>query len=337
MKISVYITSYNRKQRLSEAIDSVLKQTLLPSQLILVDDGSVDGSQDVIRCYANQYPDLVTAIFHSSNQGVAASRIDALRAVKGDYVTYLDDDDRFLPTKLAREARTLEEDPDCQMVFSNYYFVDQQGERIGVWSNRKNLDKGNTLFKVFARQFPKRWSFKMGLVNYEAWSRIGFYDPHLALWEDFDMEIRLAKQLKTVYVEEPLSEIRLFGNGVSKSRPFKHIKALRYVWKKNSSYLIDMHLKERREVEREYGRLLTSFSRLSPLISSENVCSWLGRGRIAERYYMSWLHKCGTLPDIQDFLFVWRIKLSECLRVFKLTFKKFSLSLHVTNWKGAKT
>ncbi|MBT7715794.1 MAG: glycosyltransferase family 2 protein, partial [Deltaproteobacteria bacterium] len=87
MKISVFITSYNQKKFLIEAIESVLNQTLSPFQIIVVDDSSKDLSQEVIAGYAARYPNLITPIFHKRNTGVAQVRIDALNAVNGDYVT----------------------------------------------------------------------------------------------------------------------------------------------------------------------------------------------------------------------------------------------------------
>ena len=119
-RISVYITSYNQKEYLVEAIDSVLNQTLKPFEIIIVDDCSTDGSREVIAGYALRYPDLVNPIYHTRNQGVAQARIDALQMVTGDYVTYVDGDDRYLPTKLEKEARLLQENAnDLGMSYEN--------------------------------------------------------------------------------------------------------------------------------------------------------------------------------------------------------------------------
>ena len=105
--ISVYITSYNQREFLAEAIDSVLAQTLPPHQIIVVDDCSTDGSQDIIADYARAHRGLFSPIYHRDNTGVAQVRADALAAVTGDLVTYVDGDDRYLPTKLEQEAAAL--------------------------------------------------------------------------------------------------------------------------------------------------------------------------------------------------------------------------------------
>ena len=113
MNISVYIPSYNQGKFLAQAIESVLAQTRCPRQLILIDDGSSDGSQDVIAAYAARHPRLITAIYHDRNQGIPRTRNAALQAVTGDCVTYVDADDRLLPTKLEREADAAGGEPRC--------------------------------------------------------------------------------------------------------------------------------------------------------------------------------------------------------------------------------
>ncbi len=99
-KISVFITSYNQKKFLVEAIESVLSQTLKPVELIIVDDRSTDGSQEVIGEYARRYPDLIRPYYQEMNVGIAANKAFAQQHVNGDWLTYLNGDDRFLPQKL---------------------------------------------------------------------------------------------------------------------------------------------------------------------------------------------------------------------------------------------
>ena len=214
-KISVYITSYNQKKYFIEAIESVLAQTLKPDQVIVVDDGSRDGSQNVISRYADLHPGLILPIYHKKNMGVTKSRIDALRAVTGDYVTYLDGDDRFLPTKLEKELCILLENPHAYIAYSNNYYLKTDGTRAGIWIETDKPPEGYIFHHTFAREFPKQSLFRMELVNYQAWKAIGFHDPNISIYEDYDMRIRLTKHFQAAYHDEPLSEIRLHGTGLS--------------------------------------------------------------------------------------------------------------------------
>ena len=239
VNISIYITSYNQKAYLIEAIESVLGQTLPPFQVIIVDDCSTDGSQAVIAGHASKQPDLITPIYHQSRQGVARTRIDALNAVRGDYVTYVDGDDRYLPTKLEKEAGLLAASPGAQIAFSNSYYISSEGERIGVWAESRP-PQGDVFQQTFSRAFPKRNVFRMELVKYSSWKALGFHDPELRILEDLDMRIRLAKHFRVVYYDEPLSEIRLHGTGLSNADASEKLATLERILRKNVHLLHDL-------------------------------------------------------------------------------------------------
>lgn len=108
-RISVLITSYNQKTFLTEAIESVLSQTLQPFEIIIVDDCSTDGSQKIIENYTRNHPDIIKAYYHKQNLGIGKNRAFAQMQAKGDWLTYLDGDDRFLPEKLEMEFKTLQQ------------------------------------------------------------------------------------------------------------------------------------------------------------------------------------------------------------------------------------
>lgn len=248
-RISVFITSYNQKTYLREAIDSVLVQTLSPYEIIVVDDSSTDGSQDLIQGYAKRYPDLIKTIFHQTNTGVTQSRIDALEAVTGDYVTYVDGDDRFLPTKLEKEYAALCQNRRARIAFSNNHYITPDGHFIRAWIEDDPPPEGHVFMQTFGRMYPRRSLYRMELVDYQAWKSIGFHDPQLTLYEDFDMRIRMTKHLPTVYCDEPLAVIRDHGKGLSNSAPKNHYKALDYILRKNRHLLLDLKPADRRAAE----------------------------------------------------------------------------------------
>lgn len=112
--ISVMIGVYNARPYLAEAIDSVFAQTYRPLELIVVDDGSDDGSGDVARSYG----DALTYI-RQDRAGNGAARNTAVGAAKGDFFAFVDADDRFVPDKLERQMAVLTDDPDVDMVFGH--------------------------------------------------------------------------------------------------------------------------------------------------------------------------------------------------------------------------
>ncbi len=247
MKISVYITSYNQKNLLPEAIESVLAQTLRPHQIIIVDDASSDGSQVLIRGYAGRYPALITPILHQHNQGVATARNSAIQHASGEYLTYLDGDDRYLPRKLEQEAAALQAHPQARIAFSDVYVIDPHGKRIDRWARRGKPPQGEVFAQTFARAFPAQRLFRNELVHLPSWreSGAGFYDPQLSMYEDYDLRIRLTRHLRTVYVDEPLSEYRRHTQSLRNAPPEKFLEAFEYLCKKNAP-LLDTLPPERR-------------------------------------------------------------------------------------------
>ena len=284
MKISVYITSYNQKSYLVEAIESVLGQTLVPHQIIIVDDWSTDGSIEIIKAYCSRYPKLITPIFHGTNTGIAQVRIDALNAVTGDFVTYVDGDDRFLPEKLKKESNALKTEPHARIAFSNNYYLTQSGVRMGVWVTDKKPPQGNIFKETFARDFPKGILFRNELVEYRAWREIEFHNKDLNLYEDYDMRIRLTKRCRAVYYDEPLSEYRCHEGGLSKAAIIKHLEAFEYIYAANKPLLYDLNQEDRNYVNKRLQQKIIYFM---GVVARESL--FKGHYTNAGRYYLKLL------------------------------------------------
>jgi len=293
MKISVYITSFNQKEYLLGAIESVLNQTLKPSQIVLVDDCSTDGSQEVIAGYASRYKDLITTVYHTQNQGVARSRIDGVEAATGHYVSHVDGDDRFLPTKLENEARLLQDHGRVQIAFSDYYYISADGSRTGNWADSQKPPVGDVFCRTFARDFPKRGLFRNELTDRRAWKRIGYYDPALSLYEDYEMLIRLTKHLRVAYHDEPLSEYRLHEAGLSRARAVDHLAALTYIHEKNKPLLDDLGPDAKAQVERKLGEWMARIADRAAEEAIEDVQQRRGRAHALRQY----LHLVRTQPN----------------------------------------
>jgi len=116
--VSVVVPFWNASAFIGEAINSVLAQTFQSWELLLIDDGSSDGSTEIAKRYAERFPGRIRTLEHEShqNRGVAASRNLGVRQAKGQYIAFLDADDVWLPSKLARQTAILESEPDAAMV-----------------------------------------------------------------------------------------------------------------------------------------------------------------------------------------------------------------------------
>jgi glycosyltransferase involved in cell wall biosynthesis len=268
-KISVYITSYNQKRYLIEAIESVLTQSLKPHEIIIVDDCSNDDSQELIAKYTQKYPNLIFPIYHTKNFGVVQTRLDALNAVTGDFVTYVDGDDRFLPEKLEREFEILAGNPKAQIAFSNNYYINPAGQPIGRWVEEEKPPQGFIFKETFGRIFPKNSLFRMELVNYQAWKAVGFHDPAITIYEDFDMRIRMTKHFQAAFCDEPLSEIRMHDKGLSKLEAKQHLASLEFIYHKNRYLLDDLDESDREIVKNGFYDFVNNISRVAAKQLSE--------------------------------------------------------------------
>jgi len=121
--ISVIIPAYNHARYLAEAIDSVLAQTYAPLEIIVVDDGSTDGTPAV----AASYGDRIRYI-RQENAGVGAARNNGIAAARGEYLAFLDSDDIWLPEKLEREIALFDADPQLGFVHCGVEKFDESGQ-----------------------------------------------------------------------------------------------------------------------------------------------------------------------------------------------------------------
>ncbi|MGH7517640.1 MAG: glycosyltransferase family 2 protein [Gemmatimonadales bacterium] len=116
--VSVVVPFWNTKAFIEEAIHSVLAQTFHSWEMILVDDGSSDGSTEIAQRYTDRFPGRIRYVEHEGhrNRGVAASRNLGVRQAQGKYVAFLDADDVWFPNKLERQAAILDSESDAAMV-----------------------------------------------------------------------------------------------------------------------------------------------------------------------------------------------------------------------------
>jgi len=250
--VGVLITSYNQEPLLKQAIDSALNQSVRPDRIVIVDDASEDNSRSLIESYKNRYPGIIDIIFNEKNMGVSFTRHNGLRKLDTRYVTYLDGDDLFSSKKIEKELELIKKSG-TEIVFSDNYYIDQQNNVLGRWAGDLQVPQGNVFKETFSRDYPGRNLFRMELVEYSAWAKVGFHDKELSLYEDYDMRIRLTKNYRTSYLGQPLSSVRLNSDGLSKRPQSEHVAALHYIYKKNRTLLKDLDSKDARYCRRKYS------------------------------------------------------------------------------------
>lgn len=191
MKISCVIVSYNNGSLLEEAIMSVVKQTRPVDEIIVADDASTDGSRPLIDALSQRYSNI-KPIFRASNLGVSANRDLAMREAYGDFVTYLDGDDYFHPTKIEAEERALSQRRDV-IAYSDVRWIDRRNNSVRVGANAdfsrlETADRVRWLLKR-TRQSPAAI-----LIPKYVHLNVGGYNHDLRTYEDWDYLLRLAAE-----------------------------------------------------------------------------------------------------------------------------------------------
>ena len=254
-KISVYITSYNQVDYLREAIESVLCQTLRPFEIVIVDDSSNDGSEDLILGYHHKYPELVRYHFNRQNLGVSKTRNIALRKLKGDYITFVDGDDLFEPRKLEVEMKRMEEDKNIDFVYSNFINISSNGNVLWEWHHQSDSDD-DAFERSLGFDWPKQTPLRSPLVKRDKWMSIGYYDESLYVFEDLDMMLRLTHGMNTSHVEEVLSCYRRHTEGISSADIERNLQALLYIFKKHKHLLSSLSDSKRKAVTKKMNKFL---------------------------------------------------------------------------------
>ena len=209
IRVSVIIPAYNGDLYLSEAIDGVLSQTFGEYEIIVVDDGSTDNTRQIAR----QYGDRVNYL-SQANQGVAASRNLGIAAARGEYIAFLDQDDVFLPHKLASQVELLDRNSSLGLVNSGWQIVDQAGTvkaAVQPWQQIPQLSCANLIIwkPVFlgAMLFRRSWL-----------ERSGGFNSTLSQTPDVDLVMRLAMMgCPAAWVEQTTVKYRQHEANASKN------------------------------------------------------------------------------------------------------------------------
>lgn len=200
MRFSVIIPVYNKAPYVKKAMDSVLSQTFRDFEIIVVDDGSSDGSFSVAQTVLDGC-DVPRQLIHQENAGVSTARNNGVAISHGDYLCFLDADDWWDPAFLEKMDGLIRAYPDAGIYGTNYYVVKNGNKRIAVSSATTGyINYCQTYRKL---QMPL-WTGAVCLSRPE-FDKMGGFRPHLKLGEDFDLWIRIALKDKVAFLDSCLA------------------------------------------------------------------------------------------------------------------------------------
>ncbi len=209
--VSVIVPAYNRAAILPQTLDSVGAQSYRPIELLIIDDGSSDDTRTVVETWSNPYrSDTALAVRYISqpNRGACAARNHGLCASRGQFIQFLDSDDRLRPTKLEKQVSALLAEPDLDYVYAQTVQIGSDGSERARTGNPMDSS-------VPARNIPLHlWHTTAPLYRRRVCVQAGPWDEALRMSQDWDYAARIkAVSLKARFLPEVLSEYVMHGGG----------------------------------------------------------------------------------------------------------------------------
>lgn len=213
--VSVVLPTYDRLDYLPEAVDSVRTQSRADWELLVVDDGSKDGTLDYL--HGLKEPRLrVVERPHTGN--VSVLRNLGIREARGRWVAFLDSDDRWRSHKLERQLEALEADPDALWSYTRAVVIDGDGNEVDdKWLGEAGAPSGEVLEGLL--RLDVRIVAPAVMVRRDLLLEVGGFDETLAFCEDYDLWLRLARRSPARGVDERLCEIRRHSSNMTRDQP----------------------------------------------------------------------------------------------------------------------
>jgi glycosyltransferase involved in cell wall biosynthesis len=216
--LSVLIPTFNGTRYLSQALDSVCIQNDADLECLAVDDGSEDGTLEVLKSYQNKIPLYI--LYTEKDQNWTASVNFALRAARGEYICILHQDDMWMPGRLAALHSAVELYPAAVLFLHPAYFLNAEGKRIGYWNCPLNasmnpIKSESMIERLLIQNFI---SMPAPLFKRTVAIESGGMDESLRYTGDWDLWLKLSERGDTVYLEKPLSFFRVHDDAQTLSQ-----------------------------------------------------------------------------------------------------------------------
>lgn len=203
--ISVIIPTFNRLELLKETLDSVRKQTYRDFEIVVVNDGSTDGTGEWLK----QQHDLL--VIEQSNSGIATARNSGASVARGAWLAFLDHDDLWSPDKLSIQSQFVADNPDVALVSARHVRL---GKRY-LRPRRPKWIKGDLLIKEYAESFIHTSSV---MIRRDVFDAIGGFPTRYSFADEFDVWLEIAASYPMAHYNGPLVFIRFYESNTSHNR-----------------------------------------------------------------------------------------------------------------------
>lgn len=215
--ISVIITTYNRKKYLEEAILSVINQSYIAIELLVIDDGSkVNYAESICNKFSN------CNYYYKKNGGLSSARNYGINLAKGEYIAFLDDDDFWDSLKIEKQVKVLLENSSVDCVHSSAVVVDESGKQtgdlIGAAQNKIHKRSGYVFWNALGTWVVKS---PTPLIRKTVFKSDLLFDESIKVGEDIDFYQRMFFRHKVYYINEPLAFYREYDDEKRLSNQWK--------------------------------------------------------------------------------------------------------------------
>jgi glycosyltransferase involved in cell wall biosynthesis len=237
--VSVLIASYNHEKYVADSLRSVLDQTYQDFEIVIVDDGSTDGTVTEIKKTSDP---RIKQVFLNQNQGMMVAKTKGLSLASGRYIAILNSDDMFQPDKLEKQVAFLDSHPEVGAVLTQAHIIDDEGEPF--------LDRHHFYYDIFTQPNRTRQEWlhhffykgnclcmPSAMIRRECYEVIGYPDKRLHQLPDFDLWIRMCFRYELYVLQEKLTKFRVRANEANASAQtpetrirsmYEYIKVLRH-------------------------------------------------------------------------------------------------------------
>ncbi len=214
-RVSIIIPAHNSEKYLNKTLESVFRQTFQDFEIIVVDDGSTDGTRDVVQ----KYPDKVIYIYQQ-NQGHAITRNTGIRRSIGEYIAFLDADDLWVETKLEKQVALLDRDKSVGLVHNRIQHIDKEDNLLSTVPIAFQYLSGHIFEHLLLRHAQICTSAVM--CRRAVLDDVGLFDEHFPDnigGEDRELWLRILRKYPAAYIHEPLVLYRCYDKSLSNRRP----------------------------------------------------------------------------------------------------------------------
>ncbi|MBW4430772.1 MAG: glycosyltransferase [Pelatocladus maniniholoensis HA4357-MV3] len=245
--ISVVIPTYNSEKTIKKTIESVLEQSFIDLELIIINDGYMDSTLKVI----SQFKDSRIKVFLFENVGGNVSRNRGLERSTGEFVSFLDADDIWTPDKLESQLHALKANPQAAVAYSWTDYIDEQGKFL--LSGTHITANGNVYEQLIISNFLENGSNP--LIRREALVQLGGFDEELTAAQDWDMWLRLAQNFDFFAVPRVQILYRMSANSLSTNLARQEKASLQVLEKACSKNIQDLNRLKKKSLTNLYKYL----------------------------------------------------------------------------------